>query len=338
MHSLENYKNDGRVGYIEPLQLARISNHLGLDITSAFLLTSSCSSQTTNQPAASTSTNTGGGQSSQAQIDITHLRSTTKFDQLTPDLQKEIENVDTMIFNQIKLASEVSDLLPTVIAAGEILPNSVDFVSQKLDEVEAGLGNDAEAIVAVKDGDMKKGELEAKCVFRAIDRLKMPRQYQAISQTQNENLGGSGIYGGAGLSGWWNNPQTLKGSVRATTAQGHTIQLPGEDNEEIQGPKSLIELFNTRADEMQEKIQGDRQLLSEIEDFVQGLEGKVIVKERELNERLSYGERSANGMSERDQQIQLLRYVFGEVQRSLYDVADHVGATRDEVASLTLGR
>ncbi|EXJ92333.1 hypothetical protein A1O3_00883 [Capronia epimyces CBS 606.96] len=312
--------------------------NLGLSTTTPANAGSSLFGQTTNQPAASTSTNTPAGTSSQPQIDITHLRSTTKFDQLTPDLQKEIENVDTMILNQIKLASEVSDLLPTVTSAGGTLPNSVEFVSQKLEEVEVGLGNDAEAIVAVRDGDLKKGELEAKCVFRAIDRLKMPRQYQVISHTQPENLAGSGIYGGAGLSGWWNNPQSLKGSVRATSAQGHTIQLPGEDTEEVQGPKSLTELFNTRASEMEETIEGNRQLLGEIEDFVQGLEGKVIVKERELNERLSYGDRSASGMSEKDHQIQLLRYVFGEVQRSLYDVADKVGATRDEFAQLTFGR
>ncbi|EXJ94075.1 hypothetical protein A1O1_02468 [Capronia coronata CBS 617.96] len=311
---------------------------LGLSTTAPANTGSSLFSQTTNQPAQSTSTNTATGSSSQPQIDITHLRSTTKFDQLTPDLQREIENVDTMIFNQIRLASEVSDLIPTVMAAGETLPNSVEFVSQKLEEVDVGLGNDAEAIVAVRDGDLKKGELEAKCVFRAVDRLKMPRQYQVISPAQNENLAGSGIYGAAGLSGWWNNPQTLKGSVRGTTAQGHTIQLPGEDTEEVQGPKSLTELFNTRAEEMEESIQSDKQLLGEIEDFVQGLEGKVIVKERELNERLSYGERNTTGMSEKDHQIQLLQYVFGEVQRSLYDVADKVGATRDEVAQLTLGR
>ncbi|KAH0834589.1 hypothetical protein AYO21_02501 [Fonsecaea monophora] len=276
--------------------------------------------------------------SSQPQIDIAHLRSTTKFDQLTPDLQKEIEAVDTLILNQIKLASEVADLLPTVVAAGEMLPNSVDFVSQKLDEVEAGLGNDAEAIVAARDGGVKKNELEAKCVFRAIDRLKMPRQYQQVAHAQNENLNGSGVYSGSGLSGWWNNPQTLRGSVRAGHAQGDKIQLPGEDAEEIQGPKSLIELFNSRTDEMEDMIQGNRQLLSEIEDFVQGLEGKVAGKERELNDRLNYGDRNGGTVSEKDHQMQLLRYVFGEVQRSLYDVADKVGAARDEVAQLTIGR
>lgn len=284
-------------------------------------------------------TNPAQGASSQAQIDITHLRSTTKFDQLTPALQKEIEDVDTLILNQTKLASEVSDLLPTVIAAGQTIPSGVEFVTQKLDEVEAGLGNDAEAIVAARDGDMKTGELEAKCVFRAIDRLKMPRQYQ-VSHTQNESLNGNGAYGGgSGLNGWWNNPQTLKGSVRGGSSRGDTIQLPGEDAEEVvQGPKNLIELFNTRADEMQGSIQTNSQLLGEIEDFVQGLEAKVVGRERELNERLNNGDRNGAAFSERDHQIQLLRVVFGEVQRSLYDAADKVGAAREDVAQLTLGR
>ncbi|KIW99830.1 uncharacterized protein Z518_10758 [Rhinocladiella mackenziei CBS 650.93] len=310
---------------------------LGLSTAAPANPSTSLFGQTTTQPAANPTTTATTGTSSQPQIDLAHLRSTTKFDQLTPDLQKEIESVDTLILNQIKLASEVSDLLPTVIAAGETLPNGVDFVSQKLEEAEAGLGNDAEAIVEARDGDMRKVELEAKCVFRAIDRLKMPRQYQ-VSHTQNESLNGGGMYGGAGLSGWWNNPQTLRGSVRGGHAQGHTIQLPGEDAEEIQGPKSLLELFNTRAEEMQDMIQGNRQLLGEIEGFVQGLEEKVIGKERELNDRFNYGDRNGSAISERDRQIQLLRYVFGEVQRSLYNVADKVGAARDDVAQLALGR
>jgi nucleoporin p58/p45 len=276
---------------------------------------------------------------SQAQIDIQHLRSTTKFDQLTPDLQKEIEAVDTLILNQIKLATEVADLLPTVIAAGETLPSGLEFVGQKLDEVEAGLGNDAEAIVAARDDSFKKNELEAKCLFRAVDRLKMPRQYQQAAHATNESLTGNGVYGGAGLSGWWNNPQTLRGSVRSSNTQGDKIQLPGEDMEEAHnGPKTLVELFNNRADGMQQAIETNKRLLGEVEDFVQGLEGKIVGKERELNERLNYGDRNGAGFSERDHQLQLLRYVFGEVQRSLYDVADKVGAARDDVAQLTIGR
>ncbi|KAK5192453.1 hypothetical protein LTR99_010419 [Exophiala xenobiotica] len=298
--------------------------------------------QPASQPtAASSSSNAAGASSSQPQIDIAHLRSTTKFEQLTPELQREIEAVDTMIYNQCKLAQEVSDLLPIVIAAGEQIGNGVDFVTQKLEELETGLGNDAEAIVDARDGDLKRTELEAKTVFRAVDRLKMPRQYQA-SHTANESFGGqaannaNGVYGGAGLSGWWNNPQTLRGSVRGGTgAQGNTIQLPGEDAEEVQGPASLIELFKMRANGMEKEMNEKRRLLREIEAYVQGLEGKVVSKEREVNQRLAYGDRDGTALSEKAHQMQQLRYVFGEVQRNLYEVADKVGAARDQLAEVT---
>lgn len=292
------------------------------------------SGQPTSAPA---TTNAPTTASSQAQIDLQHLRPTTKFDQLIPDLQKEIEALDTAILNQMRQASEVADLLPAVISAGEAIPDAVDFVSQKLDEVELGLENDAEAIVAVRDTDVKKGEGEAKCVFRAVDRLKVPRQYQ-VGHGLDESLNGSGVYGGGGLSGWWNNPQTLRGSVRAAGAQGHTMQLPGEDvDESAQGPKTLIELFNGRVDEMDQLMKGNRELLREIEGFVEALEDKVISKERELNERVNYGERNGGvAMSEKEHQMQLLRFVFGEVQRNLYDVAGKIGSCRDDVTQLAL--
>ncbi|KAK6369763.1 hypothetical protein LTS17_009213 [Exophiala oligosperma] len=292
--------------------------------------------QPASQPAAATSATPNAGASTQPQIDLAHMRSTTKFEQLTPDLQREIEAVDTMIYNQIALAQQVSDLIPLVMGAGETIPNGVDFVTQKLEELETGLGNDAEAIVAAKEGDIKENEQEAKAVFRAVDRLKMPRQYQA-SHTSNESFGQSGaggIYSGAGLSGWWNNPQTLRGNVRGTNAAGNTIQLPSDDTEEVQGPKSLIDVFNTRVSGMEDRIKEQKLLLEQIEQFTKSLEGKVVSKEREVNERLAYGDRDGSVMSEKEHQMQMLRYVFGEVQRSMYDVADKVAAARDELARL----
>ncbi|KIW18657.1 hypothetical protein PV08_02946 [Exophiala spinifera] len=293
--------------------------------------------QPASQPAAATTSATpNAGGSSQPQIDLAHMRSTTKFEHLTPDIQREIELMDSMIYNQISLAQQVSELIPLVMGAGETIPNGVDFVTQKLEELETGLGNDAEAIVEAKDGGIKKNELEAKAVFRAVDRLKMPRQYQA-SHTSNEGFGQSsagGMYSGAGLSGWWNNPQTLRGSVRGANAAGHTMQLPGDDTEEVQGPKSLIDIFNARCNGMEQRIEEQTQLLEQIEQYTRGLQGKVTSKEREVNERLAYGDRDGGAMSEKVHNMQMLRYVFGEVQRSMYDVAEKVAAARDELARL----
>lgn len=292
---------------------------------------------------ASTATASNPSNASGPQIDIAHLRSTTKYDHLTLQLQQEILALDTAILNQIRQCTEVSDLLPSVVAVGSQLAPAIDFVSSKLEEVETGLENDADAVVSLRDGDLKKDEGEAKCVFRTVDRLKVPRQYQV-----GGDGGGQGMMAGfnGGLSGWWNQPQTLRGSTARTASSGGglSVNVVDEDLDEDmgKGPKNLLELFNERTKEMSELGTQHRRLLGEIEDFVGGLEGKVLGKERELNERLDNSMNGVNGgselLDERERQMQLLRYVFGEVQRNLYDVAEKIGITRDGVVEMTFKR
>lgn len=254
---------------------------------------------------------------------------------MTKDLQTEIENLDNAIGNEIQKAGEVALALQKVSATGAVIPGAIELVSSKLEEVETGLENDADAIVEMRDGAAKKGEGEAKCVFRSIDRLKVPRQYQ-VGHKQNESIGG-GVYGATGLSGWWNNPQILKASTRGNTGQAQTMQLPGEEVDDI-GPKSLVELFSVRADHMSEMMKSNRELLGEIEDFVAGLEDKVRGKERQLSERLNYGGPEGSSLGEKEHQLQLLKYVFGEVDRSMYEVAGKVGACRDDIVGLGIRR
>ena len=254
---------------------------------------------------------------------------------MTKDLQTEIENLDNAIQNEITKANEIPLLLAKMTETGDVIPGAIELVNGKLEEVETGLENDADSIVALRDGAAKKGEGEAKCVFRSIDRLKVPRQYQ-VGHKQNESMSG-GVYGASGLSGWWNNPQILKASTRGSSGQAQTMQLPGEEVEDT-GPKSLVELFNNRAEDMSEIMKSNRELLVDIEDFVAGLEDKVRGKERQLNERLNYGGQSGDSLSEKEHQLQLLKYVFGEVDRSMYEVAGKVGACRDDVLGLGIKR
>lgn len=215
------------------------------------------------------------------------------------------------------------------------MPGAIELINGKLEEIELGLENDAAAIVALRDGAAKKGEGEAKCTFRSIDRLKVPRQYQ-VGHKQNESMSG-GVYGSLGLSGWWNNPQILKASTRGNSVQSQTMQLPGEEVDDT-GPKSLVELFGTRTEDMAEMMKSNKELLGEIEDFVGGLEEKVRGKERELNDRLNYGNQAGKSLNEKEHQLQLLKYVFGEVDRSVYEVAGKVGSVRDDILTLGIGR
>lgn len=242
--------------------------------------------------------------------------------------------------NQISQCAEVANLLPAVTQAGEQTAPAIDFVTSKLDELESGLENDAEAVVNIRDGDLKKDEGEAKCVFRAVDRLRVPRQYQ-VGHTIDIGANGP-VFGGVGngLSGWWNSPSTLRGNtVRAAGAGGQSVQLVDEDlDDDTHGPKNLVELFSDRTREMSELSRRHAELLGEIENFVDGLEGKVDVKEREITDRLEFGSNGNTLQDERDHQMQLLRFVFGEVQRNLYDVAEKIGSTRDGILDLGLGQ
>jgi hypothetical protein len=265
-------------------------------------------------------------------IDVEHLRPTTKFEAAAGNIQHIISQLDTAFLNQMQMANEIPAALEKVESLGNAVPDSIELLNAKYDHLISCLENDAEGIVALRDGSLKKGQGEAKCVFRAVDRLKVPRQYQ-VGHKQNESINGGGIYGGSGLSGWWNNPQTLRAAGSKTDAKGETMKLPGEEVDDS-GPKNLVALFSNRAEEMEEIMKSNRKMLGEIEDFVGGLEEKVRSKERQLNERLNLGAENGSAVGEKQHQLQLLQYVLGEVDRGMYAVAGRVGACRDDVLEL----
>jgi nucleoporin p58/p45 len=277
-----------------------------------------------------------GTSSSNARIDLEHLRPTTKFDQLTEELQREIVNLDTAILNEINRCHEVSNLLPTIEATGSNIPNDVAYVTQKLEEVETGLENDAEEVQNLKEHTVKKDANEAKICFREVDRLKMPSQYQASVTGPAASV--SGVYGGHGLSGWWNHPQTLQRTLRGGTGTGgsRSLQLPGDEDEDALAgaPANVVDFFDRRTGEMRKSLAENKALLTEIEEFVISVEHKIATKQQELIGR----EGRAQGVQGEEDQAGLLRYVFGEFERSLYEVADKVGGARDGVQDLVLGR
>lgn len=312
-------------------------------------------SNTANQPFGQSTQNQQNQQNqstaptgSAPQIDLAHIRSTTKFDHLQEALRKDIEELDNAILNQQKECQDLGEiLLPQVKQEGSQLEPGIDYVSTKLDELEQGLGNDAEAIVAFINGELHKDEGEAKCVFRNVDRMKVPRQYQTPGNTiegvtGNTSVLGNSMMNGTGLSGWWNQPQTHRGARSISGVGGQSVQLVNEDVDDgsSTGPKTMIDLFDTRAEQFKRVNEEQKRLLAEIENFVEGLEEKVIVKEREVNERLNYGNANVaeRRAEEKERQMNQLRFVFGEVQRGLYEMADRVGTTKDGIIELVMNR
>lgn len=311
-------------------------------------------SNTTNQPfGAAQSTQNQQNTSvpapgSTPQIDLAHIRSTTKFDHLQEALRKEIEGLDNAILNQQKECQDLGDiLLPQVKADVAQLEPGIDYVSTKLGELELGLENDAEAIIAFMNDELKADEGEAKCVFRNVDRMRVPRQYQIQGSAVDAVAGTTSVLGnstmnGTGLSGWWNQPQTYRGGRSISGIGGQSVQLVNEDADDgsSSGPKTMIDLFDARAEKFKRVNEEQKQLLTEIENFIDGLEEKVIFKEREINERLSYGDANAaeRRAEMKERQMNQLRFVFGEVQRGLYEMADKIGTTREGLMGLGMNR
>jgi nucleoporin p58/p45 len=265
-----------------------------------------------------------------AQIDLEHLRPTTKFDHLTPALQSEIESLDTHILSEIHKHNELAGALPSIIDSGKSVPQDYKYVREKFDELSLALENDAADIVDLRDNVVKKDLAEGRLCFKSIDRLKMPSQYQQQSSSHHTHTHGAGgpqaVYGGSGLSGWWNNP-TVSTRTRHGT-QKNVVSVDDDADVEIAGG-TLVDLLNGRADEMGSMLRERKGLLEEIEGFVGNVEGKILMRERELVDGTV-----AEGKGERERQIKMLRYVFGEVERSLYEVADRVGESRDGVMDL----
>jgi hypothetical protein len=261
--------------------------------------------------------------SNKAQIDISHLRPTTKFDHLTPSLQSEIEAVEAHILGEISKCAELSAALPSIISSGREVPESYKFVREKSDELSLALENDAADIVLLRDRIVRRDVAEGRLCWKSVDRLKMPSQYQ--SQHHHHGPGGKEtVYGGGGLSGWWNNP--IMSTRTRHGAQRNVVSVEDDAEVEVAGG-TLVDLLNSRADEMAGMLRERKELLGEIEGFVGNVEGKILMRERELIE-------GVGGESERERQMKMLRYVFGEVERSLYEVADRVGESRDGLMDL----
>jgi len=297
----------------------------------------------TNNPISNTLNSTSNDAT---KIDLEHLRPTTKYDQLTPTLQAEIETADAEITAQIKQAEELEVLLPIVQEQGAGLKPQVEFVAGKLDEVQAGFELDAVEIVEVREGIVRRDEGEAKMCWREVERLKAPDQYQYRGQQSVGSSGpAGGVYGGLGLSGWWNHPQTIRGSMRGGGSSGVGVQVPDENDDSspdprVEPPANLLDLFNRRADDMKVNLETNKLSVAQIEAHIDVLEEKIRIRERELLERMEYGAVGAGGAgqeSERAQQIKMLKYVFGEAERSLYEVAGKIGEVRDRVIEIASG-
>ncbi|KAL9047919.1 MAG: hypothetical protein Q9162_007913, partial [Coniocarpon cinnabarinum] len=173
-------------------------------------------------------------------IDIAHLRGTTRFSDLTDDLQREILQIEDMISAEIGYKDQIDAMMPAHAASVASLGPDVSAVTERLGAVEGGIDNDGVAVREVREVVRNDAE-DARRVFRNVENLKLPPSFH---------------YGA------WSSAQPA-GSLQRVTE-------PGDDDNG--GSVDLLAFFRRQCEEMGKTLKGYEDALAEVETHVRNVE------------------------------------------------------------------
>jgi nucleoporin p58/p45 len=235
-------------------------------------------------------------------IDLSNIKSTTRFNDLQESLQKEIAMLDEAIQKCIKDKDAVDAFLPSHGEQLAAIPTDVSFVSRKSEGAHNALASDILAIDQLREL-VKQDADHARLSFKAIDNLKLPTQYHQAGLWSNrgQQVGAGGGGGGAG---------------GAADAESNT---------------DLISFFSRTADEMDDMMRKFERNLGEIEVHLHGVQGNML----EQMQRVAAQSKSASqgGVDER---VLELAAVLRDFEESILKVAGVVGGVKEGVTELQL--
>jgi len=234
-------------------------------------------------------------------VDISGLKSTTRFNDLYEEVQKIIENVDNFVLGQTQFAEECELAMPKIESALEYTPGDVEFCSRKLDALQQSLENDASAIDSSRNL-VKKDATDARLSFRAIQNLRMPQQFQH--------------------TGLW-------GAGSTSQSAGPALQNQGEDG----GSSDLVSYFIKQTEEMEKSLETLKKNLTEVETYLNGVE----VSTMQQLQRVQFTRGRDGGQRSADDQIRELAAVLREFENGILGVAGKVGGVREQVQEAMLG-
>jgi len=234
-------------------------------------------------------------------IDLSNVKGTTRFNDLTEALQAEIVRCDNMIQACMGQKNQVDAFMPAHGEALEAIPDDVRFVGRKYDGVAAALGADAQTIQGLRDV-VKVDADNARLSFKAVDNLKLPPQYHT--------------------SGLWS-----------------TRQQEGGGPENGEASADLINFFSKTGDEMDEQLKKFQRNLGEIEMHMRGVESNLLEQlQRVASTRNgSQAGGAGSGGATADDRVAELATVLREFEESILKVAGVVGSSREIMTGLQLG-
>ncbi|KAH8425036.1 nucleoporin FG repeat-containing protein [Aspergillus melleus] len=257
-------------------------------------------------------------------VDISNLLPTTKFESCASEIKAELERFDNAVLAQIQMCNEIANMIPSIAAQGETIPNDVEFVQGKLETMQHALENDAGDIDQLR-GLVARDAAEAQVAFRAIDTLKLPLQFQS-----------------AGGPGWWSvqdqkmsDRQSLRSSRKNTLALPDDVEADPSTATAINGvPVNLVDYFSQRSDDMGGVLDQYTQNLKDIEDHLHGVESTL---ERQIHEFLTSRSRDGTSSGASKTVLSDLTAVLGDVEAGILGVASRLGQVTEQAQEVVLG-
>ena len=252
------------------------------------------------------------GQSAQTsvpgvKIDVSHMRGTTRFNDLHDELQKHIEQVDAFIQQQISYAAQCSALLPAHAQNLAHIPTDAEYLGNRADTVELALDNDSGVVAKLKellDEDVE----DARRVFRVVENLKLPQQFHY-----------------PGLS--W-------GHTSVAAAAGRTGVADGDDES---ASTDLVSYISSQADTFAKTLDDYRRNISEIEQHLRIVEATGMSQAELLMVKKVATDGKEGRSRGREEDLRSLAAVLGDFERGILGLASKVGAAREAVVELTVG-
>jgi len=231
-------------------------------------------------------------------IDVSNIRSTTRFNDLQEDLQKQIAMIDEGIQKCIRDKEAVEAFLPAHGEQLAAIPVDVSFVSRKSDGAHAALSGDIAAINQLRDL-VKSDADNARLSFKAVDNLKLPTQYHQ--------------------AGLW--------STRGQQSTAGT----GSADADAESNSDLISFFSQTANEMDHMMKKFENNLGEIEVHLHGVQSNMLEQLQRVTAQ------SKNGVQGGvDDRVIELAAVLRDFEESILKVAGVVGGIKEGVTELQL--
>ncbi|KUI54586.1 Nucleoporin NUP49 [Cytospora mali] len=229
-------------------------------------------------------------------IDLSNLKSTTRFNDLQEDLQKQIADIDKFIQGCVAQKDQLDAFMPAHGEQLSAIPGDVRFVSRKYAAVDSALGSDLHAIKQMRDL-VKSDAEEASLSFSAVNNLMLPSDYH-------------------------NKPNFFSPSNR--DGSGSAKDGDGEKSD-------LVSYFSKQVDDMNEQIKRFQKNVHEIETHLGGVEHNI----NDQASRLQHGAGGLGTGSAEDKQMELYA-VLRDFEESILQVAGVVGSAREGITELQL--